>query len=357
MDLEKQLLSGFIQSILDISLNEVKIHYLNCSDIPTNYPYRELEECFLMKSNEFYSDYQYLFHESPDYFCQFLKSDCSLLSEILNERTNLKLETVQVQNGVQFMKNFIYQIIIKLNLQDLEQVHVPLSYFNNNNAGIHEFILSVVQEVLEEAVYEEEKAKNQSNNNFYNIPAIEVEDDEGQEAGQGQEECTGNQGILAIWKQNRNDINILKRIVVVLEATHAEFRTNFEYLRQRLEHFERIKEKDTYIKEDNMSRNIPYQIGDVDSLFYDLDKNIDLNLLHKLYEDFKAYANEQQNPEQPAAQHVNPIMEEELPEIPGLNGNNYGGNHFNPDFMGGFADNFQDIDLMALPNLMRRMES
>lgn len=354
MDLEKQLLSGFIQSILDISLNEVKIHYLNCSDIPTNYPYRELEECFIMKSNEFYSDYQHLFQESPDYFCHFLKSDCSLLSQILNERTNLKLETVQVQNGVQFMKNFIYQVLQKITFQDLQNAHVPTNLFDaHNNNGLHEFILTVVQEVLEEATYEQEKP---ACNDFYNIPAIEIEDEEG-EVSASEPECCEDQGILALWKQNKNDMELMKRIVVVLESSHPEFRSNFEYLRQRLEHFEKIKERDNCIKEDNMNKNIPYQIGDIDSLFYDLDKNIDFGLLDKLYEDYKAYA-EQQQFEKQQTQDINP-MEEELPEIPGFGGNNnnFEGNQFNPDLMGGFGGDFQDIDLMTLPNLMRRMES
>ena len=126
--------------------------------------------------------------------------------------------------------------------------------------------------------------------------------------------------------------------------------------KQRLEHFEKIKERDNCIKEDNINKNIPYQIGDIDSLFYDLDKNIDFGLLDKLYEDYKAYA-EQQQFEKQQTQDINP-MEEELPEIPGFGGNNnFEGNQFNPDFMGGFAGDFQDIDLMTLPNLMRRMES
>jgi len=95
---------------------------LNCSDIPTNYPYRELEECFLMKSNEFYTDYQHLFHESPDYFCHFLKSDCSLFTEVLSERTNVKLESIQVENGLQFMKNFISHHLSTINELEFQEV-------------------------------------------------------------------------------------------------------------------------------------------------------------------------------------------------------------------------------------------
>ncbi len=72
--------------------------------------------------SEFYSDYQQLFDESPNYFCQFLKSDCSLLSEVLTERTSLKLETIQVSNGLQFIKEFIYGQLLSINHKTLDEV-------------------------------------------------------------------------------------------------------------------------------------------------------------------------------------------------------------------------------------------
>lgn len=84
----------------------------------------------------------------------------------------------------------------------------------------------MVQEVLEEATYEQEKP---ACNNFYNIPAIEIEEEEG-EAAAKETECCEDKGILSLWKQNKNDMELMKRIVVVLEASHPEFRSNFEYL-------------------------------------------------------------------------------------------------------------------------------
>ncbi len=75
-----------------------------------------------MKSNEFYTDYQHLFHESPDYFCHFLKSDCSLFTEVLSERTNVKLESIQVENGLQFMKNFISHHLSTINELEFQEV-------------------------------------------------------------------------------------------------------------------------------------------------------------------------------------------------------------------------------------------
>ena len=80
-------------------------------------------------SRDYYNDYQHLFHESPDYFYQFLKSDISLLSKLLNERTNVKLETIQLQNGVQFMKNFVNQRLHKTPLQEFEKVKLDCFVF------------------------------------------------------------------------------------------------------------------------------------------------------------------------------------------------------------------------------------
>jgi hypothetical protein len=121
IEIEKELLSDFLQSILDISLTEVSIHYLDCSKLPVNCPYLDLEQGLLNKSNEFYNDYQPLFNESPEYYGHFLKSDCCLLSDILVERTKCKLEQLQVEKGLQFVKDVIQKQLQSVNLQELEQ--------------------------------------------------------------------------------------------------------------------------------------------------------------------------------------------------------------------------------------------
>ena len=82
-------------------------------------------------SSEFYTDYQHLFHESPDYFCHFLKSDCSLFTEVLSERTNVKLESIQVENGLQFMKNFISHHLSTINECEFQEV----LYFSLKNSS------------------------------------------------------------------------------------------------------------------------------------------------------------------------------------------------------------------------------
>lgn len=126
-----------------------------------------------------------------------------------------------------------------------------------------------------------------------------------------------------------------------------------------LEQFEAMRQKDLYIKEDNMSKNIPFEMGDIDTLFYDLSKNIDMSLLEKLYEDYKSFTKHQE-PGLVGVQHngIQGMEEEELPELNLHNNNNFnnlGNNGFN-GFEAGIPDDFQDIDLMELPTLSLRGE-
>jgi hypothetical protein len=46
-----------------------------------------------------------------------------------------------------------------------------------------------------------------------------------------------------------------------------------------------------------VDKNIPYDMGDVDSLFYDLDKHVDIGLLNKMYQDYKAMLKQQEKEE------------------------------------------------------------
>jgi len=336
MDSERQLIQSFIQSILDISLNEVKIHYLDCSDIPTNYPYRELEDCFLMKSNEFYTDYQHLFHESPDYFCHFLKSDCSLLSEVLNERTNIKLENIQVQNGLQFMKNFISHQLSTINECEFKEKCTHFTPFENTE--LSQFIENCIQNVVFEITQEEEKASD-----FYKLPKIEMEEES---------DCcdTDQNGLLALCSQYKNDINFIKKLAIYFIENFADFKSNFEYLKQKLEHFESIKLRDSQIKEDNLSKNIPYELGDVDCLFYDLEKNIRIDLLQKLFEDYQEFVQQQ------SKENSTFGMEEELPDLqlPGLGDRQNFMPNPNNEINGDLFNDPGDIDLMNLGSLPLR---
>ena len=91
-----------------------------------------------------------------------------------------------------------------------------------------------------------------------------------------------------------------------------------------LETFDFITEK--------ADKNIPCDISDVDSLFYDLDKNITVGLLEKLFEDYQMFAKQQerelqqlQQEENDGLQDLSPVMrqqavqfENNLPEIGGM---------------------------------------
>ena len=60
----------------------------------------------------------------------------------------------------------------------------------------------------------------------------------------------------------------------------------------------------------NKSKNIPAEIGDIDSLFYDLDKNPTINVIKTLYE------NHNHTQQQVAGEETNSIIiEEELKEL------------------------------------------
>jgi len=62
--------------------------------MPTSYPYHEMEDSFLLKSKDFYTEYEQIFNESPSYFYHFLKADYALMTEVLTERTKIKLESI-----------------------------------------------------------------------------------------------------------------------------------------------------------------------------------------------------------------------------------------------------------------------
>jgi len=85
----------------------------------------------------------------------------------------------------------------------------------------------------------------------------------------------------------------------------------------------------------NTGKNIPFEMGDCDKLFYDLEKNVDLDLLQKLSEDYNNYLNEDKDN---SGGLDLPILEEVM-------GPNNGLDDFNFDFM-----DVNNIDLFALEN-------
>lgn len=95
-----------------------------------------------------------------------------------------------------------------------------------------------------------------------------------------------------------------------------------------------------------MGKNIPCEMGDVDRLFYDLDKNVDIFLLQKLSEDYNAFLNNSEDKENSRG-----LDSPSLEEVMGPNGNaNNNVNGFD-DFIlePNFVD-FANIDLLSLDN-------
>jgi len=241
----------------------------------------------------------------------------------LSERTNVKLENIQVQNGLQFMKNFISQHLSTINEYEFKDKCSQVTPFENTE--LNQFIENYIQNVVFDMTQEEEKTLD-----FYKLPSIEMEEES---------DCDDQNGLIGLCTQYKNDLIFIKKLVNYFIDTYDDFKSNFEYLKQRLEHFDSIKLRDSQIKEDNISKNIPYELGDVDCLFYDLDKNVRIDLLQKLYEDYQEFVQQQSKDN-----NVNFGMEEELPnlQLPGLNQNN----QINDDFF-----DPGDIDLMQLGNL------
>ena len=104
----------------------------------------------------------------------------------------------------------------------------------------------------------------------------------------------------------------------------------------------RVEKKDEWIRQENTDKNIPCQLGDIDCLFYDLDKNLNLGLLEKLYEDYILHTKQQ---EQGKGHDMSPSSypTEEL--------NLGNGFEFDQDFF----EDVENLDFMMLPTLQREM--
>lgn len=274
-DSERDVLSGFIQSVQDISFNEVNIHYTDCTDMPNNYPYCELEDVILKQSNQFYKEYQQLFNEVPEYFCQFLKCDSSLLGQILGDRTNVKLAKIQNQSGIQILKDFISNKLDNIDQEAiLKNEKQQINGINNDQGGeLNEFIGEFIKEVVEEKI----------------AGACQVRAYE-KNSGLMEEEINENEYKLP-------NKSMMKMIVAALENDIPNLRSTLEFFCQRFRDIRSLAEKDSMIKQANTNNNIPCELSDIDSLFYDLDKNINLTLLDQLYKDYLAFKGQQSQDE------------------------------------------------------------
>jgi hypothetical protein len=271
---DSSLLSSYVQSVQDISFNEVNIHYTDCTDMPINYPYCELEKAILCQSDRFYGEYQQVLGEVPEFFCRVLKSDSSMLSEILGERTCTKLLQIQTQKEFKTMENFLDNKLNEIDEQQFKIVENQIT-FNNELDESTEFIHNFIKELLD-------KKSN---------CGMKIE-------GNMEEEIVSSEPKALISQTS------LRALVAIIEASASNFRLNFDSIKEKIDFLKTVEKRNEYIRQTNMDKNIPCQMGDIDSLFYDLDKNINLGLLEKLYEDYILHTKQQ---EQGKMQEFSPL--------------------------------------------------
>ncbi len=164
---EKELLSEYMQSILDLSLNEVSVHFFDCTELPVSCLYEELENLFLSTTQTYYECHQPLFNKCPEYFCAFVKSDCSFLAETFIERTKHKFVGLQVNHGLQFLRNLIKDQVQSFNLLDLVQLQT--STLISEESDLEMFIDENIREIMEamKESYDDESLSLKNNCDFF----------------------------------------------------------------------------------------------------------------------------------------------------------------------------------------------
>ena len=94
-----------------------------------------------------------------------------------------------------------------------------------------------------------------------------------------------------------------------------------------------MRENDKYIKYTNSEKNIPFELGDTDMLFYNLERDMSIALLEKLHEEYLLMGKDENEGEVKSETNM---MLPELPEV------------------GAEFDFLEDVDLMNLDNLQLR---
>lgn len=276
---QMDLLAEFLESVMDISLTEVSIHYVNSSELPVNSPYHQLEETFLVQSKHFYDGYQPLFKDCAEHFCEFLKLDWDLFSGILIQRTQYRFEALHLEQGLQYIKTLISGQLHNFNLQELVQSDHQIMSLYEQRDELGDLLEQTIRETVREFVGHENISV--TNNACFISNKMQEEFDFFRETQQ----------------QNEFDIdesNFINKAALLIESKYKNLKNEFTYLGQKLRSLEQERESAKYIKQDNLDKNIPFEMSDVDCLFYDLEKELNLGLLEKLYEDYVEFAKQQE---------------------------------------------------------------
>jgi hypothetical protein len=264
-DHERNLLSKYIQSIVDLSLNEVNIHYADCSDMNTNYPFADLEDSLIKNSQEFYEDNSTHFAESPNYFFEFLRNDMELLTEILNDKTLAKMKGVQVQGQLKYLQDFVkteFSDTDKCDKQNTELVNEMANLISQKlNGEITNFLENILQE-------------NQQGNN------------EGMELETTLKLPLSIMELEKPLRQPQAKLMTPPKFMAHLEVKCPNISKHLTEINKQLKKMDEIKNRNQTIRNYNTAKNIPADLGDMDSFFYDLDKNVDPHILQKLHDDY-----------------------------------------------------------------------
>lgn len=86
-DEEIDLLIYVSNAMVDLSFQEMSIHYLKVSNVPVERPYKLLEDEACYETQKFYAKNYEIFKEFPQFFRQFLKNDRNSMRRILLDRS------------------------------------------------------------------------------------------------------------------------------------------------------------------------------------------------------------------------------------------------------------------------------
>ncbi|KAL4486785.1 hypothetical protein ABPG72_006617 [Tetrahymena utriculariae] len=107
------LLSSFVESTVDLSLNEISVHFLGHSQVQMDKPYLELEKQLLDSSQIYFRHQQSMFLSNPSNYLLFLKGDLKYVSKIFKERSQTLLRRKMLEHWKEMFKDIIAQKLPK----------------------------------------------------------------------------------------------------------------------------------------------------------------------------------------------------------------------------------------------------
>lgn len=96
------LLSSLAENLMDISINEVSVHYLGHTEIDTEEPYNYFNEQVIKYSTEFYEYQLNLYKDSEnqldlELYKQFLEDDYKYIKKLVKEKTLVAIKQIQLK--------------------------------------------------------------------------------------------------------------------------------------------------------------------------------------------------------------------------------------------------------------------